>query len=365
MALSPGSNQANMWSGLALQTGVHGGPDARGAVVHDFSTNSNALGPCPSAQQAVAAADASRYPDPSYTGIRSQLAAWHGVVPDRIVVAASASEFIHRITVHAALRGARRVALPPHSYGDYQQAAHACGLEALRPRDTGWAQSALQWACEPSSPLGQNDLSLAQWGRATSVKDAQPGVIRVVDCAYAPLVLGPGGWKGAPSPAPAGLWQLWTPNKAMGLTGVRAAYAVAPEGSEAVVAHLQALAPSWPVGAHGLALLHAWMGEDAQRWLLHSHGMLAQWKQRQLAVCADLGWAVHAGSLANYFTAHPAVPQLNVALEHLREQGVRLRECSSFGLPGQVRLGVLPPDSQEALRAAWKALPPALLKETA
>ena len=36
---------------------VHGGPDARGAVPHDFSTNANAVGPCPQALAAVQAAD--------------------------------------------------------------------------------------------------------------------------------------------------------------------------------------------------------------------------------------------------------------------------------------------------------------------
>jgi histidinol-phosphate aminotransferase len=33
-----------------------------------------------------------------------------------------------------------------------------------------------------------------------------------------------------PPPGRLGLWQLWTPNKALGLTGVRAAYAMAPQG---------------------------------------------------------------------------------------------------------------------------------------
>ena len=357
------------WDGhrwLAEPGRVHGGPSARGAAAHDFSTNSNAVGPCPAALQAVADADATRYPDPAYSALRARLAQWHGVPPERIVVAGSASEFIHRITLHCALRGVRRVALPAHSYGDYQQAAHACGMEALRPREPGSAQAGLHWACEPSSPLGQSDLALASWGPATALRNAAVAdVMRVVDCAYAPLVLGAGGWAGAPAPAPAGVWQLWTPNKAMGLTGVRAAYAVAPEGCEAIVAHLHALAPSWPVGAHGVALLHAWAGDEAQRWLRHSHAVLAEWKQRQLALCADLGWAVHAGSLANYFTAHPGMPQLELALEHLRDQGVQLRECTSFGLPGQVRLGVLPPASQDALRRAWQALPPVFFKESA
>lgn len=37
---------------------VHGGPDARGAAQYDFSTNSNACGPCPHTLAAVQQADA-------------------------------------------------------------------------------------------------------------------------------------------------------------------------------------------------------------------------------------------------------------------------------------------------------------------
>jgi histidinol-phosphate aminotransferase len=36
----------------------------------------------------------------------------------------------------------------------------------------------------------------------------------------------------------------------------------------------------------------------------------------------------------------------------LREAGIKLRDATSFGLPGHVRLGVLPPDAQDALQVA-------------
>ena len=52
---------------------LHGGPDAAGVPVFDFSTNSNACGPCPEALHAVQSADATRYPDPAYTALRAAL----------------------------------------------------------------------------------------------------------------------------------------------------------------------------------------------------------------------------------------------------------------------------------------------------
>lgn len=349
-------NRAELAAGGAA---VHGGPDAQGVVPHDFSTNSNACGPCPQALAAVQQADATRYPDPCYTGLRARLAAFHGVAPERIAVAASASECIHRITALAAQRGVRAVALPAHSYGDYAQAAQVRGLRLLHPGDVGHAHAGLHWACEPSSPLGGVDPAWAVWrGRLQACGPAASGTLHVLDCAYAPLrlhayhdgVYQAGVWD---DPNTTTTWHLWTPNKALGLTGVRAAYVIAPPGAEADVAALHALAPSWPVGAHGVAMLESWAEPATQRWLDGCLPVLRDWKARQQALCTDLGWAVVPGSLANYFCAQPLVVDWQGSAQHLRQHGVQLRDCNSFGLPGVVRLGVLPPVSQEALRSAW------------
>ena len=420
----------------------HGGPDAQGAALHDFSTNSNACGPCPHTLTAVQQADATRYPDPAYTALRAQLAAFHGVAPERIVLAASASEFIHRATAWAAQQGARAVALPAHSYGDCAQAAQARGLQVLRPGDAGWSAAGLQWACEPSSPLGSACPVLAAWrnrpaehsnavcaggallplplgegggegqrpwhphsaekstppanqhqssgqrhapipafpqrvkepnqqphGHQIAVTPSTPP-LRIHDCAYLPLRLhteasarpdsdaDSGRAFDLPEPA-ATAWQLWTPNKALGLTGVRAAYAIAPSGAgaETAIAALTALAPSWPVGAHGVALLQCWVQPQTQRWLADCLPVLRDWKALQMALCADLGWAVLPGSQANYFCARWPVSDGAAALRQLRSHGIRLRDCTSFGLPGVVRLGVLPPAAQAALRQAGLQLP--------
>jgi len=335
---------------------IHGGTDRHGAAQHDFSTNSNACGPCPAALQAVWRADASAYPDASYTALRGQLADFHGVDTARIVLAASASEFIFRITALAAQTagvasaasaagGGGGVWLPPHSYGDYAQAASAHRL--TRAGEPGQAQ--LLWACEPSSPLGA-----AQAGLAAVADARQENAMVVLDRAYEPLRLG-----GALSLTQAQLqtvWQLWTPNKALGLTGVRAAYAVAPVGAGEAVFQLDQLSASWPVGAHGVALLQAWLDPGVQTWLADSLVTLRGWKARQIALCEALGWDC-LRSDANFFCARPALPEglsLQQALDQLRVQGIKLRDTASFGLPGHVRVSVQPPAAQDALHNAWQ-----------
>ena len=327
---------------------THGGPDEHGVPQHDFSANSNACGSCPVAMQAVADADASTYPDASYTRLRQQLAGFHGVAVQRVVLAASASEFIFRITAMAKQRGVKVVSLPPHSYGDYAQAANAHHLSVLADS----TRACLHWSCEPASPLGGTHEGLnALVDKAAS--SPNPGMV-VLDRAYEPLRL-----SGAPTLDANELqkvWQLWTPNKALGLTGVRAAYAIAPQGAEADIEAMNQLCPSWPIGVHGVALLQAWTQPDAQAWLAGSLDTLRVWKARQLDVCGALGWTCEA-SLANFFCAKPLLPQglgLQQVLAALRLQGIKLRDAASFGLLGQVRLAVLSPTSQDALSDALK-----------
>jgi len=315
---------------------IHGGPDALGVPRFDFSTNSNACGPCPIALAAVRLADASHYPDASYAALRAQLAAFHGVEVQRVLLAGSASEFIFRITAWVAQQGGRQVCLPPHSYGDYALAAQAWGL-GLTPQPD---EAQLVWACEPSSPLGG---AHAAWPDVLSAP-------LVLDRAYEPLRL-----RGAPTLSAAELeriWQLWTPNKALGLTGVRAAYVIAPLGAQACVAALERLCPSWPLGAHGVALLQTWVQPEVQSWLAESLQTLNVWKTRQIAILQALGWSC-LPSDTPFFCARPAhVPDLN----RLRSAGIKLRDAASFGLPGHVRLSVQPPAAQDALQMAWQSM---------
>lgn len=321
-----------------MAEGMHGGTDALGVPAHDFSTNRNACGPCPVALAALQAAHAAQYPDPFYTHLRARLAAFHAVEGRRILVGGSSSELIHRLTQHAARRGAQAVALPRHHYGDY---AHAARVWRLKPS----AQGELHWLCEPSSPLGQLE----------SFPEPTGDGWLVLDCAYRPLWLD----GGPPQRGLDHLWQIWTPNKALGMTGVRAAYAIAPlHATDDELDALRALAPSWVVGAHGVALLEAWTTKQAQQWLAGSLQTLRDWKRRQLALCERLGWQVVPGHQANYFVARLPLTEahLQQRLAHLRVQGIKLRDCTSFGLPGHVRLGVLPPASQAALEQAWKAI---------
>jgi len=323
---------------------MHGGADALGVARFDFSTNSNACGPCPQSLHAVQQADATHYPDPGYRDLRQALADFHAVDVWRIVLAGSASEFIFRISALAAQTASAQgktaqVWLPGRAYGDYAYAAQAWGLRQVQNPQA----AQLLWACEPSSPLGQAHTEWPPWLHQPNGLSQSPDAQLVLDCAYAPLQLQ--GQSCLTDAQRDRIWCLWTPNKALGLTGVRAAYAIAPLHAEAAVQSLQTLAPSWPVGAHGVALLHSWVQADTQAWLAQSCSQLQIWKQRQLAALTDLGWEC-LPSLANFFCARAPT---EVDAQTLRLAGIKLRDATSLGMPGFFRLSVLPPAAQDAL----------------
>jgi histidinol-phosphate aminotransferase len=225
----------------------------------------------------------------------------------------------------------RQVWWPDRAYGDYRHAAEVAGLgRAAHPAAAG-----LVWCCEPASPTGDNEPWL---GRL-----AELGGQVVLDAAYEPLRLS--GERTLDARRLDRVWQLWTPNKALGLTGVRAAYALAPAQDRVEADALDSAAPSWVLGGEGVALLTAWTRPDVQAWRATSLDRLREWKRQQLAWLADRGWSIVPGHTP-FFCVKPPHPIDGAAL---RAAGLALRDASSLGMPGWWRMAVLPPAATAAL----------------
>ena len=351
---------------------IHGGPGPDGPATFDFSTTANACGPCPMALQAVLATDRRHYPDPTYTALKAQLADFHGVEQARVVLAASASEFIFRLT---GLTGPGPVAVPQHAFGDYATAARGWGRACVVHGEVAADLATLRWVTDPSSPLGQS---------VDPLPDLTSQALTVLDRACEPLRLhGHSGWQA--SGALDRVFQLWSPNKALGLTGVRAAYAIAPLGEVGAqwCRRLEAACPSWPLGAEGVALLQAWVQPPVQAWVAASRDTLRGWQARQHPALQALGWQVLPG-VTNFNLVRPPWAtaaqgvegavcagtgrdgdepghhaalhrETHHAIHHaLKAAGVAWRDTASFGLPGAWRVSVQPPAAQDAMLAVLK-----------
>ena len=352
----------------------HGGPDHAGAASWDFSVCANAAGPCPLVVDAVRAADIVRYPDPQCRRLRERLAQTHGVAPARVLIAASASEFIQRITAVAARLSApgASVQVPVHGYGDYAAAARAWGFAvvsttsaagAVEPAETPRPvlamtpalataptpvtssvlpmTPALRWYADPSSPLGRDQPP-----------PLDPGAIpTVLDAVYAPLRLhGQGGWSDGERDA---VFVLHGPNKALGLCGLRGAYAIAPDDAAwdlpRWLAALESLCPSWPLSAHGVAMLEAWCLPAVREWVDASLPTLSGWRDELVRQLIARGFQTH-DSTTPFFCARPPGPVPAALLAaRLRDHGVKVRDAASFGLPGWWRLSAQPPAAMAAL----------------
>lgn len=310
---------------------VHGGTDAGPPVTWDFSTNANCLGPSPPATSAVLAADPGPYPDPTYRRTREALAALHHTHPDRVAVGAGASELVLRLV--RAVPGP--VATLSSTFAEYARCARienrrllvADTLSELAEvaRDAG-----LVFVCSPNTPDGRG----ARWEELRAVAQATPRAVKVLDLAYLPLAQGE-------LPTPDGWVHLHAPNKAHGMTDIRAAYLLAPEGLSSQLADI---APAWVVSTPGVAFLEAITSPEARSWVegtlpeLHRLRDLLARRLRERRLEVEVG-------AANFLMVRGIAGLAPV----LRSAGIKVRECASFGLPGWVRLSAQPEPGVDAL----------------
>jgi len=318
-------------------TPIHGGTDAGPAPRYDFSTNANSLGPDPYALAAIQAADPSRYPDPLYTQLHQALAAFHGVAPEQVAVGGGTSEIIHRLTRWRYLRGPMLI-FPP-TFSEYARAAQPAELPLLRAADAEsflslLPRATLAFLCVPNNPTGEIYAFIEEAAHIA----VQYRIALVLDLAYYHLLPNP--------PAlPPNAWRMYSPNKAHGLTGVRAGYLVAPQS----LLHFRNLAPSWVVGVHGEAFLQATLQPSSQGWLASTREELWRLRKQLANGLRALGLEVQE-SPANFLLVK--VGRATLVARRLRSEGIRVRDCTSFGLPEWLRLSAQPVEAQEALLEA-------------
>ena len=317
---------------------LHGGTDSLPEPRYDFSSNANALGPCPAVLAAIRRADVSRYPDPSYTRLRERLAAWHGVTPDRIVVGAGASELTLRLVRHFD----RAVVQLAPTFSEY---ARGAGIARKRLLSAASAESflraqrrqrSLAFLCCPNNPTGE------VWDTKLIATAARRGPL-VVDLAYASLC---GSAQAVQiEAAAAGAWRLYSPNKALGLTGVRGAYLIAPRAA----GRLADEAPSWVIGRDAVAMLETSLERSARAWLTESIPRLWRWRAQLAAGLRRLQLTVRE-SPATFLLVD--VGSGTRIARSLRAAGIRVRDASSFGLERWIRLSAQPAPARKALLAA-------------
>lgn len=307
----------------------HGATDAGPEPELDFSSNAHPLGPCPVSLRALRAHDPSRYPDPSYTALRRKLASRHGVDPDQVVPGSGAAELIHRLV---RLAGGTVQHRRP-GFGEYAHAARCAGLPTAEFDDPAHVApvAGSLFVCLPDNPDGHvpSEPDLAD----LADRCRHRGTTLVLDLAYLPFLA-------SPPALPASAVQLHAPNKAAGLTGVRAAYAVVPDPASG--RNLAALAPSWVVGTEGVGFLEALATPETRAWLEQTAPSARHLRSVLASVLRRHGFLTRESEATHLVARHPGWTDSGMLTARLREAGVRVRDTTGMGLPGWVRLAARP-----------------------
>ncbi|MCX7852249.1 MAG: histidinol-phosphate aminotransferase family protein [Caldilineales bacterium] len=320
----------------------HGGPQGPDDGLLDFSVNTNPLGPNPALVRVWNGAPLAAYPDPHYTRARQALAVWHGWDPDGVVLGVGASELLHRLT-RLLVRPREMVLCLGAPFGEFARGvALQGGRVHVLPRNDAGLRACLEaeaarvlYLSNPHNPTGHYlDLNRLR---------GFDGVV-IADEAYLPFVANP-----LPvSPWP-GLVRVHSPGKAHGLLGMRMAYLLADPSLARALRELQ---PAWALPSPLAAVLEALPAQGD--FLARTLPTVRRWARR-LAVAlggddaglhfftVDVGGSAAAGSAAAVAAA-------------LRERGIRVRDCTSFGLPDRVRIATRTPADNQKLIEAWQTL---------
>ena len=323
----------------------------------DFSASVSPLGPPDGVAEAIAGVDLSSYPDPHCLALTEAIAAHHerdGVDADNVIVGNGSTEIIHLLTrayiEQPSTDCSRSALLLTPTYGEYDGAVRISGgqvhaLPAIRRcREFAWDTDsaarlissrgpALTFVCNPNNPTG----ALITLPDIESLADAVHlvGGLLVLDEAYINLS---DRWAEAGAIALAArhpsIVVLRSMTKDYALTALRLGYAVA---APPVIARLQALQPDWSVNGLAQAAGMAALADDG--YLDRARRAVAVSRDCVVERLGALG--IHCyPTAANFILAR--VGDAAALRDRLARQGLFVRDCTSFGLPDCIRIGLRP-----------------------
>lgn len=322
--------------------------------VLDFSASVSPIGPPDGVWDAIRQVDLGAYPDPACLELRESLSQtltpFQGkpVPVERILVGNGSTEIIHLLArVYLSDLGSDRepsvFQLTP-TYGEYTGACRQAGavvssFEATSNPSFCWdivkaAQRIIQerprlvFVCNPNNPTGVY-LGLEEIEPLAEAV-AVCGALLVIDEAYLSFVSGP--WDSMGLPAPDNVVLLRSMTKDYALTGLRLGYAIA---SENVIANLQAFQPDWSV--NGLAQAAGLAALADTEYLPRARQAVDQAKSLLSDRLDRLSLTVHP-SAANFLLVN--VGDASVWHDKLMRLGLFVRDCTSFGLPEHIRIGI-------------------------
>lgn len=324
------------------------------AEVVDFSVNVNPYGPAPAVAEAARTAAFDRYPDPTAWPLRLALARQRDVPPDRIVVGSGAADLFWTLARVLVRPGERALVVGP-TFAEFPAAVQAAGGEVHEWRadaarafaiDLGAvalaarsADARLIYLCAPNNPTGVH-VPVAD---VSDLAFALPGVTVVLDQAF----LGLSARHAELSVAlPPSVICVRSMTKDHAIPGLRLGYLVA---APVIAARLEAGRPPWAVSAPAQAAGLAALAEGA--FVASSRARLLADRDSLIDELRHIGLSPLSSETTFFLVPVSDPPGIR---RRLLRRGLLVRDCTSFGLPGHIRLAARPAPDRERLVAALR-----------
>lgn len=352
----------------------HGGlkPDELRALglkpeeVLDFSASVSPIGPPPGVWEALQRVDLAAYPDPRCLVLREAISnhlseARTGTIGTECILAGNGSTEIIHLLARAYLSPPRpgtanTAFLFTPTYGEYAGACVVAGaatscLDGRDRPDFRWdlAQAArriaaekpsLVFLCNPNNPTGV--FLERQEVQALLEATYQAGALLVLDEAY--ISFAENRWDSLGLVERGGVVVVRSMTKDYALTSLRVGYSVA---SQDVTARLDHFQPDWSV--NGLAQAAALTALADANYLPRARRAVAEAKDYLLDRLTGMGFLVPPSS-ANFLLLR--VGDGAAWRSKLMQQGLFVRDCTSFGLPEYIRIGIRSlPDCRRLVQA--------------
>jgi histidinol-phosphate aminotransferase len=330
-----------------LKIGTHGGINyaelkALGIdpnEILDFSVSTNPFMPPPGIKDKMDAISIERYPDFQSTELRQHLSERLGVAQENILVGSGTTELI-RIIALAYFRQGDPVLLLEPTYGDYEVACRLTGARLVKHRArekdnfTPKIEEVVDvirkrhprgvFICNPNNPTGKY-LSRRE---IETVMTAMEDSLLILDEAYVAFV--EAGWDPFELTRRGNVVVLRSMTKDYGLPGLRLGYAVA---RQEIIDSLRPVLPPWNVNAVaqkvGVDVL------EKEEYLRQSLRQTREAKRFLTEELSGLGFKV-LPSDAHYFLVK--VGNAPECRRSLLQQGILVRDCTSFGLKEYIRI---------------------------
>ena len=314
----------------------------------DFSASISPIGPPEGVWEAMRGVDLSAYPDPECLELREAICR-HISTPsreltvDRVLVGNGSTEIFHLLT-RVYLSGNGTALLMTPTYGEYDGACRLAEAKILNLRadlsgDFRWDIAAagglirskkpdLIIVCNPNNPTGVYLSSVEVEALADAAKDAS-GLL-VVDEAYLSFVEEP--WDSLVLLDRPEVMLVRSMTKDYAQTALRLGYALA---SEEVVSRVRAYQPDWSV--NGLAHRAGVSALEDAGYLPRAREAVFSAKDYLVKELEALGLETPRSN-ANFILVK--VGDAAKWRSMLLSKGMVVRDCTSFGLPQYIRLGI-------------------------